>query len=352
MKKIILYFVGLVFATLATTGCSDDEKSFSVKPLIGFETVSGTLVQTNTAPLRVGFHTNVKLTEPVTVKVQVVNVSGLQYGTDYTIEPAPEAGVITVTIDPEDERPSFFVFPVSTGAIEGNLNFQLFDVQGAQLGLAQATALEYKLSIRETEILAPGTVTLASIRARFTGSTVTISEDIFVEGIVIASNDNVTARSTYVQDASAGICLRFVDPNTLLRGNKVRISLLGSSVSAFNGLLQLNLANNKAQVLGTEVLPTPTQITVAQLNTLAYESRLVRVVGVTFPQANETRTLFGENGNTNFTDDTGTGVMRVESYAVTSIRDMILPSGTHTLTGVASTFTTAQLIPMAASDIQ
>lgn len=344
MKHVYNYFfVALVAFVL---GCDGDESSLSVKPSIGFAASSGSVLETNTTGTRIGFYSNVEITEPVTLKVQVNNIDGLTYGVDFTTDPEPVDGVITVTIDPEDEAPAFWVIPGTSDVEVRDINFQIIEVVGNDLSLGQSATLSYTLSITKTETLPTNTRTIAQIRDMFSGSTVNISEDIYLEGVIISSNDNVTSRSTYIQDATAGIVLRMVDPNTLLRGDKVRVSLNGATISAFSGLLQVNIANAKATKTGTAALPTPRSITIDELNNKTYESQLVTITGVTFAAANGTLTVVG---NTTFAKDGKTSTMRVETYSTFATK--VLPSGTVTITGVASVFTTGQLIPQTASDI-
>lgn len=352
------YIYSVILAALVAfvPGCSDDEKDFSVQPSLGFSATSGSVLESNELGIRIGFYTNVKITEPVTVKIQVNNVDGLEYGEDFTTDPEPDPipaadaafFFITVTIDPEDENPSFWVIPGASDEEVRNLNFQIVEVSGNNLSLGQSVTQEYALSITKTETLPSNTRTIAAIRALFSGSAVTISEDIYLEGVIVSSNDNVTAKSVYIQDASAAIVLRLVEDNlnTFKRGDKVRVSLMGTSLSAFNGLLQVNMPKAKGSVIGTAALPTPRTITIDELNAKTYESQLVTITGVTFAAANGTLTVVG---NTTFTKDGKSGIMRVETYSPFASKK--LPSGSVSITGVASVFTTGQLIPQVASDI-
>jgi hypothetical protein len=348
MKKVYLSILAVCITSIF--GCDTDENDFSIKPSLGFVSASGTVLESNEIGVRVEFYTNVMITEPVTVKVQVNNIDGLTYGVDYNTEPAQEEGIITVSIDPvddpEDGLPSFRVIPATSEVEVRNINFQIVEVSGNDLSLGQPATLSYTLSITKTETLPSNTRTIAAIRSLFSGSTVSITEDIYLEGVIISSNDNVTARSTYIQDATAAIVLRMVDPNTLLRGDKVRVSLKDATLSVFSGLLQVNIANAKAVKTGTAALPTPRTITIDELNAKTYESQLVTITGVTFSAANGTLTVVG---NTTFSKDSKTSTMRVESYS--PFASKILPSGTVTLTGVASVFNTGQLIPQVTTDI-
>lgn len=142
-----LYSIILASLVALALGCNGDENNFSVKPSLGFAATSGSVLESNSTGVRIGFYSNVAITEPVTVRIQVNNVEELTYGIDFTTDPEPVDGVITVTIDPEDDQPSFFVIPSASADDLRNINFQIIDVSGNNLSLGQSTTLFYTLSI-------------------------------------------------------------------------------------------------------------------------------------------------------------------------------------------------------------
>lgn len=148
MKRI--YFI-LTTCIAFVLGCDNDDDKFSFEPALGFAEVSGSVSSSNTSGIRVEFYSNVTITEPVTVKVLVNNVENLTYGVDYTTDPEPVDGIITVTIDPEDARPSFFVIPKVADEEIRNINFQIIEVSGNGLRLGQSLTLNYVLSITSIE---------------------------------------------------------------------------------------------------------------------------------------------------------------------------------------------------------
>lgn len=145
MKQIY----SLILAALAAfvLGCDSDESNFSLKPSLGFAAASGSVLESNATGVRIEFYTNILITEPVTVKVQINNIDGLTYGIDYTTDPAPEDSIITVLIDPEIEQPSFWVIPAAADDDFRNINFQIIEVSGNDLTLGQPATLSYTLSI-------------------------------------------------------------------------------------------------------------------------------------------------------------------------------------------------------------
>lgn len=352
MKKLFLLIT--LFA-VTITACDDNEQSFSITPAIGFETTRTNVLETAATGTRIGLISNVRLSEPVTVTINLTNIGTVQYGVDYTTEPAAVDNVVSLTLDPDAESQGFFIYPVAGDTDERKILFEITAVQGSGLNLAQASATTHTVSINKIQIDV-NQLTIAQVRALYTGANLTISENKFIEGVVTSTNDNVTAKNVYIQDATGGIVLRFnvnntTDPGKVLPGEFIRVPLQGVTLTAFSGLLQLGdgtatLPHSKIIKQGTAPLPEPKVITIAQLNTNEFQSQRVTIVGITVTTANGSKTYSGNNA---MTDGTGSSTLRVESYAPFS--GTVIPTGTLTITGIASTFTSSQLVPMALSDI-
>jgi hypothetical protein len=355
MNKFKYSFL-FTFISLLLVNCNEDGLNFSLTPSIGFAKTSAVVQEDNINPLEVALYSNVTIDETLTVKIALTEI-GVDYGVDYITSPAAVDGVITLTIEPEDATPAFTVtsLGLSSGTVR-KINFELVSVTGGNLSLAQSATLSFLYTIAE-KTADPNLLTIASVKERYTGSAITLSETKYIEGIVISSNDNVTSKNVFVQDNSGGVVLRFNVSNVthaskLVPGDFVRVPLNGVTLTAFNGLIQLGdgtatLPHENIIKLGTEELPAPIVVTVEQLNSNAYQSMLVKVEGITFPDANGTKTVVG---SVSFTNGTTASTMRVETYAPFSSK--ILPSGTASITGVASYFNAAQLVPMKESDIQ
>ncbi len=191
-------------------------------------------------------------------------------------------------------------------------------------------------------------MTLAQVRALFTGSTTNAPANRQVRGVVISdrSANNWDSRNLVLQDASGGIVVRFAAAHSFNLGDSLVINIGGVEISEFNGLLQLNnTPNANATQAGSGTLPTPRTATIAQIlaNREAWESTLVRVTGVTFPQGGT------YSGSKNITDGTGTMAMFTRSAA--SFASANVPTGAVTITAVVSQFTDAQLIIRNLSDV-
>lgn len=191
-------------------------------------------------------------------------------------------------------------------------------------------------------------ITLAELRALFTGTNTTIPSSRQIRGVVISdrSNNNTTSQNLVVQDGSAGIVVRFTGNHTFNQGDSVVINVGGLELSEFNGLLQVNntpLTN--ANSPGTAAPLTPRTATIAQViaNREAWESTLVRITGVTFPQGGTF------SGSKNATDSTGTIVMFTRSQANFSASN--LPTMPSTITAMVSQFNDPQLIIRNLADV-
>ncbi len=191
-------------------------------------------------------------------------------------------------------------------------------------------------------------MTLAQVRALFTGSNTNAPANRQVRGVVISdrTNNNWDSRNLVLQDATGGIVVRFAAAHNFNLGDSLVVNIGGAEISQFNGLLQLNnVPNANASSPGTGMLPTPRNATIAQIltNSETWESTLVRVTGVTFPQGGT------YSGSKNITDGTATMVMFTRSAA--SFASSNVPTAAVTITAVVSQFNDAQLIIRNLNDV-
>ena len=319
-----------------------------------FASATGSVSEKESAGLEATISLTPATTGAGTVKVSLTSENAV-YGTDYTTDPAAVEGVVTVPVVADKSSVSFKIIPVNDSEQKANRLINLAITGGTGIVSVAAQGTSQAVTITEDDI----PVTIASVRALFQGSTLTISDDSFIQGVIISANNNVTARNAFIQDASGGIQLRFAANNTLVRGDEARIFLKDVALGLNSGLLQLGgsngMANEKAVKIGTGTLPAYAKVTLAELNTGAYESRLVEIENVGFFDANDVNTLRYDGGsgagNNRVGDASGAStVLRVESYA--PFNTSTIPAGTGTLRGIATIFTTTvQLTPQEAADI-
>jgi hypothetical protein len=191
-------------------------------------------------------------------------------------------------------------------------------------------------------------MTIAELRALFSGSNTNVPSGKQIRGAVISDrvNNNTTTQNMVIQDGTAGIVVRFGGNHTFNQGDSVVLNVGGLELSEFNGLLQINnVPLTNASSPGAAMPITPRTATIAQViaNREAWESTLVRITGVTFPQGGTF------SGSKNVTDSSGTMVMFTRSQANFSATNV--PAGPSTVTAMVSQFNDPQLIIRNLADI-
>ena len=175
------------------------------------------------------------------------------------------------------------------------------------------------------------------------------------QGTVVTVAGRVTvadqfAGPVYFQDETGGIGW-FSGP--IMRDEYLVGAIIGDSlvvtgeIGSFNQLLQIvnhtsfevfNEANQEVE---------PVDITLAQLNSGAFEGQLVRVSDVTF----STSGVFSGGTNYTISDGTASGLFRVDNF--TNIPGAVIPNSVVEVTGVAGRFmANNQLLPRFRSDIR
>jgi len=192
-------------------------------------------------------------------------------------------------------------------------------------------------------------VSIASVRGLFTGTTTTAPAGKKIKGIVISdrSAGNIDGRNMIVQDADAGIVVRFTATHNYNLGDEVEVNIDGVELSAFRGLLQLNsVPNGNASRLGTGNQPTPRVATVAQLlaNGQNWESTLVKISNAGLSGA-------GTYANTVTLND-GTGSVPMYTRPAASFASSPLPTAAATVTAIVSDYDGVQLNIRKLSDVE
>lgn len=199
-------------------------------------------------------------------------------------------------------------------------------------------------------------MTIAELRAKHTGSNVTITDDVKIKVVVVqslAGGNSTSKKNIVVQDETGGIAIRFVDDTEDFDfGDEIEINMQGQQLSAYNGLLQINnLVNANATKIGTKSIVAK-EITAAQLVSGDYESQYVAVtnVQVVSDDLSKTFATTSGHGSINMEAETGeTFIMFTSRYAV--FQAETVPQGSGTLKGLASVNnTTYQILPTVLDD--
>lgn len=210
-----------------------------------------------------------------------------------------------------------------------------------------AVACKKEYDTPPERVLPTGSVmTVAELKALFTGTPVRFSEPASVFAVVTADEtDGNFYKNISVQDRTGGITLRLLNSGGLYIGDSIRIYLPGTKLAPYNGLMQLDSVDvdNNTVKQATQVHVEPLNVTTSQLTVSAMDtlqSRLIRVTDVEFADpcgqtwANAVAQTVGER---NIQGCSGSPVMvRTSGYA--SYAGSPLPLGKGSIVCVAGIF--------------
>lgn len=207
-------------------------------------------------------------------------------------------------------------------------------------------------------------MSIADLRAQWTGAMKTITDKKKIVGIVVTdlvggnsgSLKNLTIVST---DNSAGIMVRLSEDNKYNLGDKIEIALEGLELNQYGLAIQLNnVPSIKTQRVATSQTVTPVATTIANVraNYASFESRLVTVNGtITSGGGGKWYSGTAAGQNNKLTSGTDELILYVTKYA--TFKDTATPSGEKSVTGIVgqystSTATTYQLIIRNLNDVK
>ncbi len=228
-------------------------------------------------------------------------------------------------------------------------------LNGEIVGVLSIFRDDYQLTIRDLNDVdmqndrcgVANVISIQSVRDMYAGGTTTVSSG-SIKGVVTSdyTSQSIHGLSMYIQDATAGITLRFDSDPTFPLGSEVAIDISGTTLSEFSGLLQLNNVKvGAAFVVSTPGDVTPRDATVLEVltNAQAWESTLIRIKKATLSG----NSVYG--GDVTVTDATGSMVLFTRNQA--NFASNAVPSGEITLTALISEFDVPNLIMRNASDV-
>lgn len=238
--------------------------------------------------------------------------------------------------------------PANSGdAREGSLEFRAAD------NSVKVTVTQSALSITD----------IASVRALYKGSDVTIADPTLIKGTVVSnfrsiSNgglENYTSQKTIViQDATGGLQFFCTDDNSQFAfGDIVQVDLTGQKLSIYGSTLQINgLPLGKITKVGSET-PSAKAVTIEQFMANSAESQYVAIPDVQVAAADLGKTFGSSSAHTSISMVSKTGetfVIFTSKYA--SFLGEKVPSGSGTIKGIAMKYgTTMQIILTSLSDV-
>jgi len=183
-------------------------------------------------------------------------------------------------------------------------------------------------------------MTLAEVRDLFAGGADEGPENKKVKGVVISDkdNENINYQNMVIQDASAGILIRFEAGHSFSLGTEVEVIISGQELSEYEGLLQVTgVPIGLATSMGAASQPTPREATINEViqNLEAWESTLVKVSDATISGAAT------YNGTVTVSDASGSIPMFTWSQATFS--SQTLPVGEVSLVAIVSDYNGPQI---------
>jgi hypothetical protein len=137
------------------------------------------------------------------------------------------------------------------------------------------------------EIPVGNILTIAQLRALYVDQNIRITGDSSVFAVVTADEQSGNLyRNVYVEDNTGAINLRLSTSGGLYEGDSVRIYLKGTTVSRFNGMIQLDSVDVDKNIIkqGVGRFRQPVDIDITQVNS-EMQARLVRINNVQFSDA-------------------------------------------------------------------
>lgn len=190
-----------------------------------------------------------------------------------------------------------------------------------------------------TDIPTGDIMTIADLRAMYTGVNVSFDTDKTVYGVVISDERNGNFyKEAYLQDGSSAIYLRLLNAGGLYAGDSIRLNLNGTTLTEFNGMLQVDSVDVDRNIVkqATLVNVTPSVITIDQIDD-NWESQLVELKDVQFVTSDVGQTfadpinLFSENRT--LEDCFGNQVL-VRTSGFSNFAGANVPSGGGSFVGV------------------
>jgi hypothetical protein len=127
--------------------------------------------------------------------------------------------------------------------------------------------------------------TIQQVRDLFQGASVKFTEDFSFYGVITMdeSSGNIY-RNVFIEDGTAALNLRLNNSGGIYQGDSVRVYLKGTILGSYNGMLQLDSVDVDFNIIKqkTKIAKNPTVVTIDEVNTGDYQSKLVKIEGVEF----------------------------------------------------------------------
>ncbi|MGY6562255.1 MAG: DUF5689 domain-containing protein [Luteibaculaceae bacterium] len=186
-------------------------------------------------------------------------------------------------------------------------------------------------------------LTIQQLRALHTGQRLRFNDDRTVFAVVTMDEENGNLfRNVFIQDHTGAINMRLTNPGGLFQGDSLRINLRGTSLSIFNGMMQLDsvsVIDNIVKQANLVDIP-PLNVTLDQINP-ALQGQLVRINDVEIIDSDLNRTWAdGINRRTEnrIIRDCEGNQFLVRTSGFSNFAGVTVPQGRGSIVGVISQF--------------
>lgn len=186
-------------------------------------------------------------------------------------------------------------------------------------------------------------LTIADLKAIYNGQDSTFTTDLSVYATVTADEESGNLyKSVFVRDNTGSINLILASSGGLYEGDSIRINLNGTTLSEYNGMIQVADVDVDENVVkqSTDGNANPVDMTIAEVST-DNQSQLIRLTDVMFVNTELSQTyadavnLFSENRT--LTDCDGNEIL-VRTSGYSSFADIQVAQGKGTLVGVVGVY--------------
>jgi len=259
--------------------------------------------------------------------VLVENLQFLEQGVNFVDDTANGStrNLIDCTANTIHVRTSKFAdfatakLPTRNGNLQGILNFYNGNYQ---LFIRNIKDVNLMTNERCDVLEKAEFITIEEVRNLFLDTTLNITKNIKIKAVITsdAAALNITETNAFIQDSTGAIALRFSSNHELKFGDEVELSLLGTTLETYKGLLQLNHIPT-ANIIQNKpgFLPSPTTISLSEALTGNYESMLVRIENIQFKDID--KTYSGENKITDCVDELNVYVRYQSSFSGYKVSD-------------------------------
>lgn len=271
------------------------------------------------------------VTQTEHVNIEIINPTGIEYGTHYSTNIAAVQNVLKLDVTPGTKTLSFKIIPVNNQVVSGNyeLAFRIGSTTG-QLRKGIHSELKVRVEEDDKNIAIHSIAELRNLFKDYNDEFF-LPNDYFIEGIITSGTNVADEKIAYIQDTTAGIMLRFTLPKVLKLGDKVRLNLKGASGNYVNDQKAFyNITDLHGVKVDENQAVMPIDITIEQFASGNYEGKRVRINNVQFSQANGPLTFQGVRQITN-----GSQAMSITTFATAPFSNTIVPSGKFSVTGIA-----------------